>query len=39
MSEPMYRDAHRLGGATSFHQPPLSTVASLKIAAGVRMHF
>ena len=25
-----YRNARRLGGSTSFHQPPLTTVASLK---------
>ena len=31
-----YHDAHRLGGSTSFHQPPLSTVASLKKMAAVK---
>ncbi|HEY6211511.1 MAG TPA: hypothetical protein VIW45_04460, partial [Vicinamibacterales bacterium] len=31
-----YRNAHRLGGSTSFHQPPLTTVASLKTMAAVK---
>ena len=31
-----YHNAHRLGGSTSFHQPPLSTVASLKKMAAVK---
>ena len=31
-----YHNAHRLGGSTSFHQPPLTTVASLKKMAAVK---
>jgi hypothetical protein len=30
-----YTNAHHLGGSTSFHQPPLTTVATLKKMAGV----
>jgi hypothetical protein len=32
----VYHNAHRLGGSTSFHQPPLTTVASLKKMAAVK---
>jgi hypothetical protein len=31
-----YRNAHRLGGSTSFHAPPITTVASVKRMAGAR---
>ncbi len=31
-----YRDAHRLGGSTSFHKPPLTKVASVKRIADAR---
>ena len=31
-----YRDAHRLGGSTSFHKPPLTNPASVKRMAGAR---
>jgi len=31
-----YTNAHHLGGSTSFHQPPLTTVASLKKMAAVK---
>jgi len=31
-----YHNAHRLGGSTSFHKPPLTNLASLKRMAGAR---
>src|SRR5260221_4845519 len=31
-----YRDAHRLGGSTSFYTPPLTTAASVKRMADAR---
>lgn len=31
-----YRDAHRLGGSTSFHKPPLTNVAAVKRMARAR---